>query len=182
MSPLSKKHNQGSPLQSYNPQLLRILQILLEPQVFQCSDHLWMLIPPLPCFYTYSKTHSSILRCQAKCCTIINHSNQEHHRNNTSLSCGVMAPELISVRCPLSRLPAPDSSSVQVDLQPLARLSSPLNTAESSVALQNHGWVTGKRQHGADTCAVEVCKVPDTLGGCDLFFFQLLTQPDRSSL
>lgn len=34
----------------------------------------------------------------------------------------------------------------------------------------------------ADTCVAEACETPDTLGGCDLFSFQLLNQPDRSSL
>lgn len=41
-----------------------------------------MLTPPLPCVYTCSKTHRPILRCEAVCCTIINYSNQEPHRNN----------------------------------------------------------------------------------------------------
>lgn len=94
------------------------------------------------------------------------------------------SPQNGAVFCclPLMTDQARGTSSVQVDLQPLVRLSNPLSAAERSVALQNHRWVMGKRHPGADTCAVEVCKVPDTLGGCDLFFFQLLTQPDRISL
>lgn len=82
LTPLSKMCNQATPLHSLNPQLLSILQILLEPQIFQCSDHLCVLIPPLPFIYTHNKTHSSILGCEAMCCTTINCSDQEHHRNN----------------------------------------------------------------------------------------------------
>lgn len=99
----------------------------------------------------------------------------------------MIPPVPISVRSPLSQLPAPHASSGKRHqlcaggFAALARLSSPLSATEPSVALQSHGWVTGKRHPRADTCAAEVCRVPDTSGGWGLFPFQLLTHPDRSS-
>lgn len=38
--------------------------------------------PCLICHEGQAAKHSSILRWEAMCCTVINHSNQEHHRNN----------------------------------------------------------------------------------------------------
>lgn len=98
------------------------------------------------------------------------------------------APVLMSVRCPISKLPVPHASSSRRQqlcaggFAALGTLEQPFELCRALGGFAKSGLGDGQTPPWADTCAVEVCKVPDTLGGSDLFFFQLLTQPDRSSL
>lgn len=64
----------------------------------------------------------------------------------------------------------------------LGMLERPFECCRAFSGLQNRRRVMSECHPRADTCVAEACKTPDTLGGCDLFSFQLLNQPDRSSL
>lgn len=135
---------------------------------------------------------SSVPRCEVMCCTIINYSKQNHPRATktryTKLWGDHPQHSSVSVRCFISKPPAPRaSSSKRYHLRAggfaaLGMLERPFERCGALSGLQNRRQVTGKRHPGADTCAVEACEMPDTLGGCDLFSFQLLNQADRSSL
>lgn len=79
------------------------------------------------------------------------------------------------------------SSSKRHHLHPggfaaLSMLEQPFECCVDLSSLQNHRQVMGKCQRRADTCVAKACEMPDTLGGYDLFSFQLLNQPDRSFL
>lgn len=120
---------------------------------------------------------SSILRCEATCYTIINYSNQEHPRITKSRYTKLWGdhPQCssLSVRHFISKLPAPHANSSKRDCL-LAGAFAVFGMLEWSFEccsdLQNHRRVMDKRHPRADTCAVEVCEMSDTLRRAQLAF------------
>jgi len=120
---------------------------------------------------------------------IINDSSQEHPRATKNRDTKRWAPMLIPL-CTMLHFQViylHASSSKRHHLHPggfaaLSMLERPLECCTDLCSLKNQRQVMGKCHPRADTCVAKACEMPDTLGGYDLFSFQLFNQPDRRSL